>query len=150
MLEGGFDVWHFAAHGSASSGRAADWRLRLEKGDDLVPADFDKVAFSNRPLVVLNACSLGRSERGLTGIAGLVEKLIDEGAGAVVGPLWGVDDDGAFHFVRAFYRELKRGTPLGESARRARSRMLRENPRDPTPLAYAVFGHPDATHDPGS
>lgn len=150
MQKGGFDVWHFAAHGSASSGRAADWRLRLEEGNDLVPADFDKVSFGNRPLVVLNACSLGRSERGLTGIAGIAEKLIDERAGAVVGPLWAVDDDGAFHFIRAFYQELRRGTPLGESARRARSRMRRENPRDPTPLAYAVFGHPEATHDPES
>ena len=139
-----FQGWHFIGHGSAPTGRSTDWHFQLESGVDLVPADLADVTLPAHPLVFLNACAVGRAEFALTRIDGLAEQFLAQGAGAVIAPLWAVHDECAFAFAKSVYHDLLAGSTLGEAARNARIKVRARRPSDPSPLAYAVHGNPNA------
>jgi CHAT domain-containing protein len=65
-------------------------------------------------------------------------------AGAFIGSLWEVVDTLASTYAQEFYRAALAGHTLGESARQARD-AIRDNPGDPTWLAYTLYGDPAAT-----
>ena len=65
-------------------------------------------------------------------------------AGAFIGSLWEVVDTSASTYAQEFYRAALVGHTLGESARQARD-AIRDNPGDPTWLAYTLYGDPAAT-----
>lgn len=145
LLSGAWDAWHFAGHGTARSDNPNRRGLRLEEGELLTPQDLFALAGAlkeKHPLIFLNACSGIRGGAALTGVAGLAEQFLQEGAGAVVGTRWGVPDSRAVAFAEAFYRSFLSGVPLGEAVRRSRSALRDEAPWDPAWLAYVAYGHP--------
>ena len=71
-------------------------------------------------------------------------QLPQAGAGAFVGSLWEVVDSSAATYAQEFYRAALGGDTLGEAARKARE-AIRQEPGDPTWLAYTLYGDPAAT-----
>ena len=96
------------------------------------------------PLVFLNACRTDGQAPLYTTVEGWASSFLRAGAGAFIGSLWEVSDISASMYAQAFYQAALGGHTLGESARRARE-AIRDNPGDPTWLAYALYGDPAAT-----
>jgi hypothetical protein len=147
-----FDLLHFAGHGEANQGSTSEANLMLQgrvEGGKYIPASlnaaivsqycrFDKV--KNRPIVVLNACQIGRTGYALTGISGFAQAFLRGGAGAFVGSLWSVGDRPAQIFSETLYSSLIEGCNLAESTKKAREKAKASG--DATWLAYIVYGHP--------
>jgi hypothetical protein len=152
---GALDLFHFSGHGEAESdptrARFARILLRGEKVGgawqrryltsqevqqhaQLVGSD------GSRPLVVLNACQIGRGSWQLTSLGGFAEACLRAGAGAFVGALWSVGDAPAKSFTEGFYEALLAGKVLAEAA--ACGREAARKAGDATWLAYVVYGHP--------
>ena len=55
-----------------------------------------------------------------------------------------MSDTSASIYAQEFYQAALAGHTLGESARQARD-AIRDNPADPTWLAYTLYGDPTAT-----
>ncbi|MEU4442415.1 CHAT domain-containing protein [Actinosynnema sp. NPDC050801] len=153
---GAFDVLHFAGHGTAEQDRIADAKIlltgRVEDGEYIheyltattvrqraVLGDGAK----NRPLVVLNACQVGRQGRQLASLGGFASAFLDRGAAAFVGSLWQVGDRPAEEFATALYRELLAGNTLADATSKARATARAAG--DATWAAYVVYGNPCAT-----
>lgn len=156
---GGVDLFHFSGHGEAvaqtSQQETARAQLllegRMEQGK-YVPLFLDAETVQqygnltgedgNQPLVVLNACQVGRASWKLTSIGGFAEAFIRAGAGAFVGTLWSVGDQPARNFTEGFYQALIDGRTVAEATLRGReaARLAGEA----TWLAYVVYGHPQA------
>lgn len=148
MRTGGFQLLHFATHGTYNAQDAE--RSELYLGDqNLTPADLAggdlRGLRAARPLVFLNACDSGKAGLDLTGIGGWAHKFFADGrATAFIGTLWEVSDDLAADFSCSFYRGLEEGKTLGEALRAARLQIRAQEPGNPTWLAYALYGDPNA------
>lgn len=153
---GGFDLLHFACHGQADQGNIASAALlmegRMENGQyvaDLLTAttveqnSVLKGPDGNRPLIVLNACQVGRAGYKLTGIGGFAQAFLRRDAGAFVGTLWSVGDSPARTFTETFYAELLKKSRIADAAIKAREAARKAG--DATWLAYVVYGNPQAT-----
>jgi hypothetical protein len=149
---GGFDLLHFAGHGSADQNNITHANLLMEgriEGQNYIPDYFSATIASqfsslatpeNRPLIVLNACQAGRAGYKLTGVGGFAEAFLMGGAGAFVGTLWSVGDSPARSFTEELYTQLLIGETLAKSAIKAREKARQAG--DATWLAYTVYGHP--------
>lgn len=145
MENGAFDAWHFASHGEWQDNdpTGAEIRLSLEESIKLRDVAHEARNFcSNHPLVVLNACHLGRGGRGLVSWSGWTARLVQMEAGAILGALWPVEDQASVRFVRTFYEAFFAGAPLAEAVQRARSQTREEFPEASTWLAFVAYGHP--------
>jgi hypothetical protein len=166
---GEFDLLHFAGHGGAEGGNIAGAAVLLEGslqpggGSQAYltePLAADVVAQKvklcgpdgNRPLVVLNACQVGRLGFNLTSLGGFAPAFLgarvgvsrDVGqAGAFVSSLWSVGDQPASVFARTFYQQLQAegGTTIARAVTVAREAARAAG--DATWLAYAVYAHPN-------
>ena len=162
LQTGAFDLLHFAGHGEADQNSIGDSKLlmqgRIEKKKyihDYLSAttvkEFSHLSSQdkNRPMVVLNACQIGRQGQLLTSTSGFAPSFLRAGAGAFIGPLWMVGDQSARVFVEAIYKELLSGKTLSEATVEAREKSREESrgTSDVTWLAYAVYGHPKMTID---
>jgi hypothetical protein len=156
---GTFDLLHFACHGTAEQENIVNAQLvlegRIEKGQ-YIPTYFsattaegyaDLIQDGRRPLVVLNACQLGRSGYKLTGIGGFSQAFIGKGAGVFVGALWSVGDSPAREFTEGFYKSLLSGNSLAKAS--TNGRETARLAQGATWLAYVVYGHPHAKLSPG-
>ena len=155
LLEGGFDILHYAGHGDfdPDDPRRAGWLFAtgLLTGGEIgrmehVPS-----------IVVANACLSARTSQALAGQprgangageAGLLPSLADEffrlGVRDYVGTAWEVNDLGAELFAEAFYETLLplaggRGESFGEAVRKARARLW--NRRDDFGALWAAYQH---------
>lgn len=149
---GHFDLLHFACHGEAEQDNISNARLLLEgrvEDGRYVPDSLSSTTVAsycnlkgegNRPMVVLNACQIGREGYSLTGTGGFAEAFLRGGAGVFVGTLWAVGDSPARTFTETFYREFAGGAPVAEAAVRAREAARAAG--DATWLAYAIYAHP--------
>lgn len=154
------DLFHFAGHGDAEQADINDSKILLGASPDPEspdgPAAVDALCArivaqfaqltdgqQTRPMVVLNACRAGRVGWCLTKIGGFAQAFLTAGAGLFIGAHWSVGDVAARHFTEAFYRNLKAGSTVAESAKAARGVARREY-FDPTWLAYTVYGYPHA------
>lgn len=156
MLEtpGSFDLFHFAGHGSAPDG-VLDASLILgvepdghewltERLDSMTVQQFANLASNGkRPMVVLNACQVGRLQERLGGTGGFAKAFLSKGAGLFVSSLWAVGDEPAREFVEGLYESLLSGSMVSEAVIHARTRA--RNSGDVTWLAYTVYGNPHAT-----
>jgi hypothetical protein len=153
---GSFDLLHFACHGEAEGDNITNARLVLEgyvDGQNYVPTYINATTveqFANlrnangsRPVVVLNACQVGRAGYKLTGIGGFAQAFLGGGAGLFVGTLWSVGDSPARTYTETFYKELKADKTVADAAIAAREGSRAAG--DATWLAYVVYGHPHAT-----
>ena len=138
---GGFDLLHFSGHGLADQGNIGEAKIVLAGrtvGGALV-SDYltsttvaENAKFGNRsgagPLVVLNACQVGRSGEELSSLGGFARAFLEAGASAFVSCLWSVNQTPARIFVETFYRAA--------AGRRRRSPMPPSRPaRPPGPPA---------------
>ena len=96
------------------------------------------------PLVFLNACRTDGQAPQYTTVEGWAAKFLQAGAGAFIGSLWEVVDTSASTYAQQFYQAALTGHTLGEAARQA-CNAIRDNPGDPTWLAYTVYADPNAT-----
>ncbi len=153
LEQGRYDWLHLAAHGnfqaSATDVSSAVWLQGLQPlaPEAVVGPRIQGHIHHHRPAFVLNACHTGRQAFALTGLGGWAERLVGSGAGLFAGPQWEVADASALEFAKAFYGALvgengRAGKTVGEAVRVAREAARR--PGDPTWLAYAVWGHPNA------
>jgi hypothetical protein len=153
---GRVDHFHFSGHGEADATKAYDAQLLISgtvEGGQWVPRYLqpDIIAQTaqladpegHRPLVVLNACQIGRAGWRLSSIGGFAYAFIHAQAGAFVGSLWSVGDVPARHFSEAFYGALANGETLSKAAVAGREAAAKE--QDGTWLAYVVYGYPHAT-----
>jgi CHAT domain-containing protein len=96
-----------------------------------------------KPIVLLNACQIGRTGYALTGVSGFAQAFLKGGAGAFIGTLWSVGDRPARIFSETLYTALLEGNTLSEATRKARKAA--QTSGDATWLAYVVYGHPNLT-----
>ncbi len=148
LAEGGAQLIHVSAHGSFDAAAPGRAHLTLQDGpftaDELSPSATAGLRKA-RPLVFLNACSVGRLGLSLTGLGGWAERLIQTGrVGAFVGTLWEVNDRLAAAFAVEFYRRLFDGATLGQALQAARLHVRTLDPANPTWLAYTLYGDPNA------
>jgi tetratricopeptide (TPR) repeat protein len=134
----GADVVHFACHGVfrpddplASGLRLADgWLHARDVAAGAVPLE--------GAVVVLSACSSGRSSDHTAEEVGLVPACLAAGARGVVAALWAVDDEVTLELMTHFYRALGEGTEPSVALRVARRAVAR---RHPHPYYWAGFRH---------
>ena len=155
---GTFDVLHFACHGEAELTSIPDAHVLLEgryvrgqfQADTMsatvVRQNADlKLADGRGPLVVLNACRVGRVGYNLRTLGGFAHAFVSRGAGAFIGTLWSVGDTPARTFTEAFYTAMLGGSTLAEATVAARTASREAG--EPTWLAYVVYGYPCAVAD---
>ncbi|MEO7236509.1 MAG: CHAT domain-containing protein [Lapillicoccus sp.] len=153
---GGFDLLHFSGHGTADPGNISEAKIVLagrEVGGALV-SDYlssttvaENVRLAGRrggsgPLVVLNACQVGRAGEDLTSLGGFARAFLEAGASAFVSCLWSVNQTPARLFVETFYGRLLAGDTVAAAALAARTAARAAG--DATWLAYVVYARPDA------
>ncbi len=155
LRRGDFDLLHFAGHGLADQSDIADAKVLLQgrkRGKTVVPQYLSATNVTENgrwtapgtgPMVVINACQVGRGGEQLSTLGGFAKAFLDAGASAFVSSLWSVGDEPARTFIETFYDELLSGTPVALATVRARERARRAG--DATWLAYVVYARPDAT-----
>lgn len=151
---GRFDVLHFAGHGEAEHGSARILLAGRIDDDQYVVDDLSDTTLGQyanllsprhpRPLVVLNACQVGRREPKLTRVGGFAKAFLAAGAGAFISSAWSVVDQPATDFTRTLYTSLLSGATLADATVAARD-AARDSDGEATWLAYVVYGNPCAT-----
>ncbi len=155
LRSGDFDLLHFAGHGQAKGSDITTASILLagrKRGTTIVPQLLTATAVAENarlrgpdgtgPLVVLNACQVGRGGQQLSTLGGFARAFLAAGASAFVSSLWSVGDEPARAFVESFYEELLGGATVAAAAVRAREKARASG--DATWLAYVVFARPDA------
>ncbi|WP_306534706.1 CHAT domain-containing protein [Geobacter sp.] len=153
---GQFDLLHYAGHGMAEVNDIRNSQLMLEgrvENGNWIPEYLGAGTIGQfasfiapdapRPIVVLNACQVGRTGYSLTGIGGFSTSFLRGGAGAFVSSMWSVGDEPARAFTQAFYDSLRGGKTITEATIWARKKAREAG--DATWLAYVVYAHPHAT-----
>lgn len=146
---GDIDLWHFSGHGSAESDAAEAEGIRLMRRTTLLPADLDwqrrRHIADRHPLVFLNMAGARYRNRTLTGLAGWVKVWIQGSrCGALLAPIYAVDDQLAHLFSRTFYEAARRGQTVGQAAMTARRAVQEKDPEGSDWMAYVVYAHPNA------
>jgi CHAT domain-containing protein len=138
--DGSFGVLHFACHaGFERDDRGPRVHLDLP----FLPRELvDAGSTWQAPLIFLNACRSAGPRYQCIGIDSFAELFLRANAGAFIGSLWELRDGTALEFARQLYTSLLSGQELGKAVTELR-RNARED-GDPTWLAYAVYGHPQA------
>jgi hypothetical protein len=151
---GGFDLLHFSGHGLADNGNIAEAKIVLAGrtvGGALVSdyltsttvAENARLGASGTgPLVVLNACQVGRAGAQLSSLGGFARAFLEAGAAAFVSCLWSVNQTPARVFVETFYGRLLAGDTVAAAALAAREAARGSG--DATWLAYVIYARPDA------
>jgi len=137
---------HFACHNAFEASAPNASRIIME-GQPFEPVFLEQHAgrFGEAaPLVFMNACRTDGQAPMYTTMEGWASSFLRAGAGAFVGSLWEVVDRSASTYAQEFYRAALSGDTLGESSRKARA-AIREEPGDPTWLAYTLYGDAAAT-----
>ncbi len=143
-------LWHFACHGNFARSDPNHAPLLLQNNTALLPNDLvgpsQTRLQSDRPLVFLNACRVGSGGLALTGLGGWAKVLIgDCGVGALLAPMWTVDDQLAGQFATVFYTTLlEPDKTFAQAARAARQAVRAVAPNNPIWLAYSIYAHPNA------
>ena len=154
MLDGGFDVIHYAGHGefNKEDPKRGGWIF----GRDLTLTSREIFRARRVPrLVFANACysAVVNPGRPLTpaeinrGLAGIAEAFFERGVQNYIGSGWPVADDQAVNFALTFYSWALTGGPVGEEPQPGKGRRARAAAQDrpggklianPQPLAEAV------------
>jgi CHAT domain len=142
--KGRFGLLHFACHNRFDPDDGSSIRLDSPFSPTfLATAASDQTLVRAAPVVFINACrSLGQVP-SYNKLDGWAEKFMRAGAAAFIGSLWEVSDGMAREFAQELYKHLVDGEPLGKAVMAGR-RAVAAEPADPTWLAYAVYGDPQA------
>jgi hypothetical protein len=138
------DIVHFAVHGTFDYTGTLDGILIVDS-TSLSPFSVRGVRTSAARVVFLNACQLGQARRIFGAYAGMAAAFLGIQVGAVIAPLWKVDDSVAREVASGFYEAVlgPGGISPAEYFRRQRAATW-SNGRSPdgTRLAYLFYGHP--------
>ncbi len=123
----GYEVLHFACHGSAQLNDPLASNLEVASNGDLTLGDLLEDRLPNARLAVLSACETAVvSGAALDEVISLPTGLLQAGAAGVVGSLWPVDDAITSALMARFYR-LWRGDGLApDEALRQAQRWVRD------------------------
>src|SRR5262249_36865715 len=98
---------HFIAHGQSGGPAAQTLALDNDVMFEAIQvrglAHLEDACRAKAPLVVLNACAVGREPPSLVGAGGCATEFIKAGARGVVAPLWSVKDSLAHEVAVDFY-----------------------------------------------
>lgn len=152
------DVVHVALHGMFDAtgnqegivlvkrdGAAAPTKLFL------TPIQVENGRLDRGPFVFLNACQVGANKEVLGSYGGFAATLLRIGAGAVLAPLWNVDDDVAATVADEVYAHALTADdplPVAEVVRRIRARYTEDAVTAGTPgvtatlVAFQLLAHP--------
>ncbi|MCW2847955.1 MAG: hypothetical protein JWR90_1929 [Marmoricola sp.] len=154
LRSGTFDLLHFSGHGAADPDDILDAKLLLQgrKRAGTVEAEYlgattvsENAARAKQgpgPLVVLNACQVGRAGDLLTTVGGFAQAFLDAGASAFVSCLWSVQQEPSRVFVEKLYEELLAGRTMAAASALAREKTRKAG--DATWLSFVVYARPDA------
>ena len=153
LRSGTFDLLHFSGHGAADPDDILDAKLLLQgrkRAGTVEPEYLGATTVSENatrkrddgPLVVLNACQVGRAGELLTTVGGFAHAFLDAGASAFVSCLWSVEQEPSRIFVEKLYEELLDGKPMATASARAREAARKAG--DATWLSFVVYSRPDA------
>lgn len=155
LRSGDFDLFHFSGHGAADPSDILDAKLLLQglkRAGTVEPQYLGATTVSENatwaqhgaagPVVVLNACQVGRAGELLTTVGGFAKAFLDAGASAFVSCLWSVQQQPSRLFVEKLYEELLKGTTVALATTRARE--VARKAGDATWLAFVVYARPDA------
>lgn len=131
---------HFAGHGAAAS-ESSNASLDMED----VPVQIrdvnhreTKLGDRDRSMVILNACETAAVKESLAWVDGWAPMLTDRGFGAVVAPLWRVQDNAACNLVIAGLEALyTRRATIGQAFSSARLAGASESS---AAFAFLVYG----------
>lgn len=127
------EILHFVSHGfsnmwneglliypsSSQQSNAAIWGA----------TDFDPSLFKKSQLVVLSACSTGRSLQTRRESHGeMVRSLLRAGVPQVIASQWNIDSEATRDFVGLFYQSILSGNSAGSALRRAQVEMIQNIP----------------------
>ena len=150
LKTGGYDLLHFAGHGSFTESRPEISGILLAGQTFLCAADLDELP-AVPCLIFLNACQSARVRdaglaadvapaKGRTDHASLAEGFIQRNVNQFIGTYWPVGDAAAGDFSLSFYSGLLAGSPVGEAVRVARQTLTRAGLNDW--VNYLHFGDP--------
>ena len=137
---GSFGVLHFACHGNFSRNYRGP-QVHLDR-PFLLGSLADAQDNWQAPLVFLNACRSAGPRSRCIGLDNFADGFLKAGAGAFIGSLWEVRDGTASEFAQELYAKLNADVTLGDAVAELRGKVTKRG--DPTWLAYAVYGHPQA------
>jgi hypothetical protein len=132
-----FNLVHFACHATFSD-RVPDrsfLTISNEFDVSIIDLGLTPIAVRGRPLVILNACSSGKSSPLKT--TDFVVAFLQQGARGVIATDCEISDDFAAQFTEALYRHLLNGETLGESLLQSRRYFLK-NDHNPAGLFYSM------------
>lgn len=138
---GQMQLMHFSGHGVPGDQADLD-AFELEGGTQIPAPSFAQsaLAANHHPILVLNACSLGRSRAVMKRAGGFASACIDNGWSGIVAPYWPIYDAKASEFSVKLYAKLASGAAIGE----ALTELRIEHAGDPTYMSYSWFGDPFA------
>lgn len=138
-------LWHFTGHGAVMEGGNPEKTcMILEEGQRFTPENINlvKTLGQSQPFIFYNACQIGQSAMGLTGIGGWAQKFLEVGASGFIGAYWSIYDKAAYQFAIKFYEGMLAGATVARAAQEARQAI--KDSGDPTWLAYTVYAYPNA------
>lgn len=168
LQSGEFDLLHFAGHGVADGAQITRAAVLLQGEHQTLAGKLCYVTEplaaavvaqkarlrgpdGNRPLVMLNACQVGKLGFSLTSLGGFAPAFLgarvgdNNGvgeAGVFISPLWSVGDEPASTFAHAFYAALQVDGGATVAVAVAAARQAARTAGDASWLAYAVYAHP--------
>lgn len=158
LRSGRYDLLHFSGHGVADPEDIQAAKVLLagrRREGHVLPQYLSAANVSENargrhdseggPIVVLNACQVGRGGQQLTTAGGFAKAFLDAGASVFVSCLWSVREQPSRVFVEELYDQLLKGTPIAQASLRAREKARESG--DATWLSYVVYARPDAVLD---
>lgn len=134
----GSQIFHFMGHGRRSS---TGTDLVLSPTESLGAADFTPDRFARSEMVVLAACSSGRSgKEGLLDNQNLVHSFLVAGVPRVVASHWDVDSGSTSQLMMSFYRHVLTDPTVAEAMLDARREVLGKTPHPYYWAGFSVTG----------
>lgn len=131
-------IFVFMGHGRRSS---TGTDLELNPKESLGAADFTPDRFAHSEMVVLAACSSGRSgKEGLLDNQNLVHSFLVAGVPRIVASHWDVDSGSTSQLMVSFYRHVLTDPTVAEAMLDARKDVLEKTPHPYYWAGFSVTG----------
>ncbi|HWG39898.1 MAG TPA: CHAT domain-containing protein [Candidatus Acidoferrales bacterium] len=131
-------IFHYMGHGRPSS---TGTDLVLNPKESLGAADFTPDRFAHSEMVVLAACSSGRSgKEGLLDTQNLVHSFLVAGVPQVIASHWDVDSGSTSQLMVSFYRHVLTEPTVAEAMLDARRDVLEKTPHPYYWAGFSVTG----------
>jgi CHAT domain-containing protein len=147
-----YDILHYAGHADYNMKTPSDSGFLMENGIFTASDIMSMIGPAPLPsLVFSNACKSGHTEKWRVGedyeteIYGLANAFLLAGVQHYIGTFWDVQDEPSLHFASVFYKELIKGSMVGEAVKKARSGLIERYGEDTIIWAsYMLYGDPTA------